>query len=316
MLDRAQHDGRGDDVGLVGFAGSERWRAVDRDLRANARRRAKFDANELWLLREADAHEVHRKLGHPTLVQYMTTELGYKAHTAFEYVRVACALRDLPLLTEALGDARTSFGVVRELTRVAVPSTELAWLAKAAGKSVREVERQVSGHRPGDHPDDPTDPEVQRTVLRFEVTPKTRAILREARKALEAEFGERMDDDQLLETLCRRALEPTAATSDKRRPAYQVALTTCKECRRSWQDGAGEEFEVDRPTLQRALCDAVHLGDLEARAPARVTTTVTARKRLQGSRAITGAARCRGAHSRAISISITSCSRKKVADTR
>jgi hypothetical protein len=140
----------------------------------------------------------------------------------------------------------------------------------------------------GDHPDDPVDPGQVRTPLTFAVTPKTRALVRQARKTLEAELGGSMDDDQLLETLCRRALEPatepaTEAGRDggKRRPAYQTAITTCRDCKRSWQDGAGEEFEIDRATAERARCDAELLGDLEAATPARVTTTVTSRKRRQ-----------------------------------
>jgi hypothetical protein len=285
MLDAARDDGSADHGCLSTVTHeAERWREVDLALRENVRRRARLDLNELWLLREADTNGVHRKLGHPTLVQYMTRELGYRTHTAFEYVRVSGALRDLPLITEALGDAEVCFGVVRELTRVATPSTELAWLERAAGKTVREVEKLVAGRHMGDHPDDPTDPAIERTPLTFAVTPKTRAIVRQGRKALETALGGPMDDDQLIETVFRRALEPAvhgADTAGKRRPAYQTAITTCRDCKRSWQDGAGEEHELDRATVERARCDAEHLGDLEARTPARVTSTVTARKRRQ-----------------------------------
>jgi hypothetical protein len=42
-----------------------------------------------------------------------------------------------------------SFSPARELTRVATPSTEHEWLEVARGRTVREVEQLVSGHRPG-----------------------------------------------------------------------------------------------------------------------------------------------------------------------
>jgi hypothetical protein len=44
------------------------------------------------------------------------------------------------------------FSLARELTRVAIPSTEKEWLGAARGRTVREVEHLVGGHRPGKPP--------------------------------------------------------------------------------------------------------------------------------------------------------------------
>ena len=46
-------------------------------------------------------------------------------------------------------------------------------------------------------------------------------------------------------------------------PAYQVAVTVCKSCKRGWQDGAGVVVEVSPAVVDRALCDAQDLGDID-----------------------------------------------------
>jgi hypothetical protein len=58
-----------------------------------------------------------------------------------EKLRVAEALESLPEKARELQTARISFSAVRELTRVAVPATERAWLDAARGRTIREVER-------------------------------------------------------------------------------------------------------------------------------------------------------------------------------
>ncbi len=46
-------------------------------------------------------------------------------------------------------------------------------------------------------------------------------------------------------------------------PAYQVAVTVCKSCKRGWQDGAGVVVEVSPAVVDRALCDAQDLGEID-----------------------------------------------------
>jgi hypothetical protein len=65
---------------------------------------------------------------------------------------VAEALESLPEVGQALREGAVSWSCVRELTRVATPETESTWLARARGRTVREVEKLVSGHRPGSLP--------------------------------------------------------------------------------------------------------------------------------------------------------------------
>src|SRR3954470_22658709 len=135
------------------------WQTVDRALRTIRRRRAALDAEEARWLREAEALQIWRPLGMVSALDYMERVLGYAPRTAQERLRVARALGDLPRLTAALAADELLFSAVRELTRVATPGTEAAWIAAAAGKNLRQIEEIVADHRPGDRPDDPPDPQ-------------------------------------------------------------------------------------------------------------------------------------------------------------
>src|SRR6185295_14328401 len=103
----------------------------------------------------------------------------------------------------------------------------------AAGKTVRDVERMVSGHKPGDSPDDPPDPALIRRVMRYEVRAETYALLREARRRVEEELNQPVDDDQFLAELARGIL---AGAGDTGRATHQIAINVCERCQRTTQD--------------------------------------------------------------------------------
>src|SRR5689334_24368712 len=154
------------------------WTRVDRQLRGIAARRAALDAEEANLLRYAEELKLWRAFGFGSLLEYMERAMGYAPHTAAERLRVARAIAELPLIAEALDHGELAHSAVRELSRVAVPDTEEAWLDAARGKSLREIEAMVSGHRPGHLPTDETEPRLHRRTIRLEVSPETYDIWR------------------------------------------------------------------------------------------------------------------------------------------
>ncbi|HEX2688337.1 MAG TPA: hypothetical protein VHN14_17020 [Kofleriaceae bacterium] len=72
-----------------------------------------------------------------SVLDYLERALGYAPRTAQDRLRVARALGTLPELTAALAGGELAFSAVRELTRVATPTTEASWLAAARGKNLR-----------------------------------------------------------------------------------------------------------------------------------------------------------------------------------
>jgi hypothetical protein len=266
----------GGEVGLVAMwtpeheaAAEPRWRTVDRALRTIKQRRAALDADEARWLREAEALQIWRPLGMVSALDYLERVLGYAPRSAQDRLRVARALGDLPELTAALAGGELPFSAVRELTRVATPATEAAWVAAATGKNLRQIEELVADHRPGDHPDDPPDPEARMHVVRFELSAPTFALLRQVRTVLDDEHGTNLPDDAFIATLCHRALDGTQEAEPTGRAKFQIAVTVCERCRQGWQEGAGARIAIHPAAVERAMCDAQHIGSIDGTEPER-----------------------------------------------
>jgi hypothetical protein len=63
----------------------------------------------------------------------------------------------------------------------------------------------VSGHRPGDLPDDPTEPRLHRRTITLELSPESYDIWRKLHALAAEEHGQRLSDDELIPALFRRA---------------------------------------------------------------------------------------------------------------
>jgi hypothetical protein len=208
----------------------------------------------------------------------MVQELGYSSHrVAEDRLRLANALPELPRLSEALQNGEINFSQARELARVMTPETQQPWLDKAREMNVRQVEQAVAGHHKGDLPEDPIDPRLVRKTMWLSVRPETEVLFREARKALEKERGEKLDDDAVLEALCRGVLGGCATDDEGSVPRgsesvsassgtapYRVAVTVCAECKRGWQHGGGVVEEMSPAAIERAQCDAQWIGDVDS----------------------------------------------------
>jgi hypothetical protein len=246
------------------------WRMVDRELRSIASKRCALDASEARWLREAERLQIWKHLSMVSALDYMERVLGYTPHAARERLRVAHELAQLPAIGQSFARGELPFSAVRELTRVATADTDTAWRDAAVGKSVHEIEQLVAGRTRGSQPSDPPDPAVRTQIVRFELRPDTYARLRQARTALADEHGRHLDDDELIAALCDATLDRAAPTTEPNgRARFQIALTLCERCRQGWQHGAGVKIAVDAIAVDQALCDAQHIGPIDADRPAR-----------------------------------------------
>src|SRR6187399_1677950 len=233
------------------------WRQAHEELVRLATERAGLDFEEgRWLLR-AFRSAVHVRLGYGSFNEYTERLFGYGPRLTQEKLRVAEALEELPETARVFRGGAISFSHARELSRVATPSTEQQWLEAARGRTVREVEHLVSGHRPGSLPDDVPDPDLERHVVRLELSGEVFATFREAMAKIRRDAGESLDEDAAILLLCRQALE---GPKDPGRSSYQIALTVCESCRRAKQQGRGELIEVGPEVVEMAECDGQHIG--------------------------------------------------------
>jgi len=251
------------------------WREAHDRLVGIAKRRAGLDVEEAKWLLIARREQVHVPLGFGSFLEYIERTLGYRPRTAIERLRVAEELEKLPATRELLASGGISYSAVREMSRVAEPHTERAWLDVVVNKTMREVEAAVARHKKGDLPSDPAEPRLEPRRLCLELDAEAYALFLQARRCLEEETGSSLDDSALIAAMCGRVLRDGGdAASGSDRAPYQIALTTCDQCQRTTQDAAGQVIEVGPEVLELARCDAEHLGRIDAATPARAKSDV------------------------------------------
>lgn len=260
-------------LGSVATETNLEWVAAHEALCALRNRRAALDHLEGKVLLRALRARVHERFGYATFAEYVGRWLGYRYHSVEEKLRVAEALERSPELDRALENGELTWSAVRELTRVATPETEKEWIRAASGQTIRQLERLVSGRKPGDAPTDVPKPELVRHVLRFEVSGETFAAFREAIERVRQSTGEALDDDAALMLLARAALEGSTNGSA---PTYRLTVSTCDQCARSFQLARGELVEVAPAVAEMARCDS-HVGATSKRLSLKVRREVLRR---------------------------------------
>jgi hypothetical protein len=251
------------------------WQSVDHALRRIAKCRSMLDVEEARWLREAERMQIWKPLGMVSMLDYCERVLAYTPHVASERMRVARALAELPLIEDAFAHGTLAFSAVRELTRVATAETERRWLDRATGKTVREVEELVSGHDHGDDPDDPPDPEAKLHALRWLLPADVYARYRQAVTTLSNDHGRHLEPPEIVTAFCDAVLDRAANTTEPTgRAKFQIALKVCSACDRASQEGGGTVIPIDGTALERARCDAQHIGSLDGEAPERASQDI------------------------------------------
>lgn len=241
--------------------GNSEWVRAHEALSRLARQRAAADIEEGRFMLAALRSAAHVHLGFGSFGEYIERLFGYKPRSTQEKLRVAEALEALPLISRALEEGAIHWSAARELTRVAVAETEAEWLEVARGKTLHQLEALVAGKGPGDEPSADNKPSARRHVLRFEVSPETLALFREAMSRLRRQSGSSLDDDAALLLMARHVL---GGPGDDGRSSYQVALSVCPECGQGSQLGAGELVPVGTEVVELADCDGQQLPELAA----------------------------------------------------
>jgi len=155
---------------------------------------------------------------------------------------------------------------------VIAPETEEDWIAAARGKTCQEVAEMGRGHKKGDGPDDPEDPDLRLRRLVVELPPQTLAMYRELRVELEAEMGHRVEEAEVFRIMVERArVSPEGAST----PAQ---ISICSHCERGWQSGVGGRAELEPEEIERVRCEAEQLGSVEGELGRKVVT-LSARRR-------------------------------------
>ncbi len=187
-------------------------------------------------------------------------ELG--AHSTRERIRVGRALRSLPQIEDALVSGELSYSRAREVTRVATPGDESAWLDLARTLPMRTLERRVveaSGKESPGRTSDPAKlrwctPETVEVSLRLsaEVWALLQRAMEGARRASEASLS----DAEALAAVARDALERQNTDADTTDPRHTVVLYECQSCARTELDTGAGPLELGASAAATLGCGA------------------------------------------------------------
>jgi hypothetical protein len=106
----------------------------------------------LQLLAEFDERDGWAGPGLRTCAQWLNWRVGLSLRTARDHLRVAHALRRLPLITAAFAAGRVSYSKVRAMTRIAAPATEEGLLSVALHGTTSQLEGVVAAARAATDP--------------------------------------------------------------------------------------------------------------------------------------------------------------------
>lgn len=101
----------------------------------------------LRMIDQFDRLQGWAETGARSCAHWLSWRLGIGSNAAREKVRVARALAELPLLSQAMQRGQLSFSMARAITRVATPENEAELLTFACRGSAHQVERLVRIYR-------------------------------------------------------------------------------------------------------------------------------------------------------------------------
>ena len=101
----------------------------------------------LLLVGDFDARRGWESWELPSCAAWLAWKCQVAPGTAREHVRVARALRTLPVITGEFAAGRMSYAKVRALTRIAAPQTDADLAAAAGPMTAGQLERFVAAHR-------------------------------------------------------------------------------------------------------------------------------------------------------------------------
>ena len=122
----------------------------------------------LVLVGDFDARSGWASWDQPSCSAWLAWKCQVAPGTAREQVRVARALRELPLIRAEFAAGRMSYAKVRALTRIAAPESEVRLAELAGPMTAAQLERFVAAHRRVTRVDDERVREMRRLTYRIE----------------------------------------------------------------------------------------------------------------------------------------------------
>ena len=89
----------------------------------------KAESQAVTLFAEVLKGKLYRGLGFASIHLYAEEALGFSRSKTYEFIRLAEALDELPVLKDQIDSGKLPWTKAREVVKVATPETEKEWLA-------------------------------------------------------------------------------------------------------------------------------------------------------------------------------------------
>ncbi|MGE0495839.1 MAG: HNH endonuclease [Vulcanimicrobiota bacterium] len=215
-----------------------------------------------------DRAGLHRKKGYGDVIAYAEKCLDLPRYKALELLRVARSFEAMPEISEAFRQGEIGWTKTREITRVATPKTEAAWLDRARqhdsntvarmvavsptefkrGKAL-EAERQAQPEQAEGVPEAP--PQLISVTLRF--TPEQYAVLEQAVSLARARAGKRISREAAVIALSQGTL---AAADSRSKVRHQVSVWVDPESGRGFYDTERGQLPAPNRVIAEALANS------------------------------------------------------------
>ena len=183
-----------------------------------------------FYLVDFDKREEYKLHTCPTTAHFAQARLGLTLREAQELLRVGRKLEILEELDEAFARGAIGWCKLREISRIATPETEWAWLLYAKSHNMREIEHAVRRKKEGDPPPKAGEGEggALQTFLNvtYRLTPKAKLAWETAFEKVSSEFPKGTSNDAIFmyiaELLLRTARDPEREA--KLAPIYTIVF--------------------------------------------------------------------------------------------
>lgn len=215
-----------------------------------------------------DRAGLHRKKGYGDVLAYAEKCLDLPRHKALELLRVARSFELMPDISEAFRNGEIGWTKTREITRVATPKTQAAWLERARQHDANTVARMVAvsptefkrgkaleaEHQAGETQSERIEdhqPKLISVTLRF--TPEQYAALEQAVSLARARAGKRLSREAALVAISKGALSAADARSKVR---HQISVWVDPASGQGFYDTERGQLPAPARVVEEALAAA------------------------------------------------------------
>jgi hypothetical protein len=202
-----------------------------------------------------------------SVVQYTKKYFGYSKTLTDDLLNVAEKLEVLPLCVAAFESGELCWSSLKEITRVAIPGTEKAWLDLARGRSSHDVGLEVEAAVLADRREPRKNPYGLPGIklrMGFEFAPEQYDLVEKALRKVGCEIegplgGKRPSPEAALLYLAQRIMETDSAASDrveKKGAPATIVYRHCPACRISHVIMKDGPMEVPPEVIERAEAEA------------------------------------------------------------